>query len=138
MLRKKRGQTFQNSPQQKRRHSKSHRYILKNFWNAFIKSSKKFFQFSKNHKGALYEKWKNLKFILNFFCPRCSLGPPKMHFRSLLQKISTRFWMPPILLWMILKCLAPFFSNHSEMFYDENKMFWASFFGNLSQIFASL
>ena len=73
----------------------------KNFWNAFWKSSKKILQFSKNPKDPPFEKWKNLKFILNFFCPRCSLEPPKMHFRSLFQKISTRFWMPPILLWRI-------------------------------------
>ena len=69
---------------------------------------KKILQFSKNPKDPPFEKWKNLKFILNFFCPRFSLEPPKMHFRSLFQKISTRFWMPPISLWRILKCLAPF------------------------------
>ena len=32
--------------------------------------------FLKNHKGPSYEKWKKYEiFFINFFCPKCSLGP---------------------------------------------------------------
>ena len=48
--------------------------------------------FLKNHKGPPYEKWKKFEiFFFNFFCPRCSLGPPKMHFRNLFEKSLHNF-----------------------------------------------
>ena len=48
--------------------------------------------FLKNHKGPLYEKWKNMKFFFfNFFCPTCSLGHPKMPVRSFFEKSLTNF-----------------------------------------------
>ena len=48
--------------------------------------------FLKNHKGPPYEKWKNMKiFFFNFFCPKCSLGHPKMPVRSFFEKSLTNF-----------------------------------------------
>ena len=75
-------------------------YILdKNFFFIFHRGdpsdfSKKISQniFLKNHKGPPYEKWKKYEFFFfNFFCPKCSLGHPKMPVRSFFEKSLTNF-----------------------------------------------
>ena len=71
--------------------------------------------FLKNHKGPPYEKWKKYEiFFFNFFCPKCSLGHPKMPVRSFFEKSLTNFecvlfvrpriltTSPFILIWFIL------------------------------------
>ena len=48
--------------------------------------------FLKNPKGPPYEKWKKYEFFFfNFFCPKCSLGHPKMPVRSFFEKSLTNF-----------------------------------------------
>ena len=55
-------------------------------------SKKSPWEFEKNHKGPPYENEKNLKFLfLIFFCPRWSLGPPKIYLRSFFEKSQHKF-----------------------------------------------
>ena len=85
--------------------------------------------FLKNHKGPPYEKWKKYEiFFFNFFCPKCSLGHPKMPVRSFFEKSLTNFECVLFVRPRILTT-SPFFLMLFNDFWKvgQNCLVWYSF-----------
>ena len=83
--------------------------------------------FLKNHKGPPYEKWKKYEiFFFNFFCPKCSLGHPKMPVRSFFEKSLTNFECVLFVRPRILTT-SPFFCSFCKNFAHFLQNFWNIF-----------